>query len=76
LIEEIRGYFGNISYVFVNQYGEKLKRRKHQKIFKLKDECCVSLTLFKTYIYRNLFEKGDDICSLQMILDHADISTV
>lgn len=31
MIEEIRGYFGNISYVFVNQYGEKLKRRKHQK---------------------------------------------
>ncbi|MEC0253642.1 tyrosine-type recombinase/integrase [Paenibacillus lautus] len=82
LMEETRDYF-NTQYVFVSNYGERLKAdqfRKRLRQYAIEASIDTSKTQvsphrFRDYFITNYLLNGGDLFTLQRIVAHADIKT-
>ncbi|UTR09436.1 tyrosine-type recombinase/integrase [Evansella sp. LMS18] len=83
LIDETREYFGEVSYIFVNQFGEKsqpgaFRKRvyRYATVSGLQKECSSSPHCLRhTFAVRFLNSPYGNIRALQVILGHSHLST-
>lgn len=80
LIDESKHYFGEIKYVFVNQFGEKLSKDRIRKRLEYYSksagfESNITPHMFRHKFAINMLKSGLDIRTLQRIMGHAQMAT-
>jgi site-specific recombinase XerD len=82
LTAEVEDYFGEVTHVFTNQFGEPLQNDllrkrvdKYAQMAGLKGECRASLHSLRHTFAVNFLKRGGDVRALQAILGHTSLST-